>query len=210
MRTAIRVVDPVDAHRLWAVVAAGVPRRGGGHRRRRPRGLQQLQGGLRRQRATDGSTPWRPSPPRFPAAGTASSGTGTSPTRTTRGCGRGPRSPRCCWTASPCPTKCCGRAVSGSGWPRSVTRTNTCAGHACVRDPLHHPRRPRPRQHRRRQAFAASTGEPPKSTSAFFWNVIAPAWNSRIERADISITLPGDVAACSARSATASAGSAAT
>ena len=40
--------------------------------------------------------------------------------------------------------------------------------------------------------FAESTGDP-NSTSAFFWNVIAPAWNNEIERADISVTLPGEV-----------------
>ncbi|HKH52112.1 MAG TPA: DUF2207 domain-containing protein, partial [Mycobacterium sp.] len=41
--------------------------------------------------------------------------------------------------------------------------------------------------------FAGSTGRPAASPSVFFWNVIAPAWNNRIQRADISITLPGEV-----------------
>jgi uncharacterized membrane protein YgcG len=41
--------------------------------------------------------------------------------------------------------------------------------------------------------FAASTGEPTATPSVFLWNVIAPAWNNKIEQADISITLPGDV-----------------
>ena len=27
----------------------------------------------------------------------------------------------------------------------------------------------------------------------FFWNVIAPSWNNRIQHADISVTLPSDV-----------------
>jgi uncharacterized membrane protein YgcG len=42
------------------------------------------------------------------------------------------------------------------------------------------------------RTFAASTGQPSTSPSVFFWNVIAPS-NSKIEQADISITLPGDV-----------------
>ncbi|OBB48387.1 DUF2207 domain-containing protein, partial [Mycobacterium sp. 852002-51961_SCH5331710] len=43
--------------------------------------------------------------------------------------------------------------------------------------------------------FASSTGEPADTGSVFFWNVIAPAWNNRIEHADISVRLPGDVPA---------------
>ena len=42
--------------------------------------------------------------------------------------------------------------------------------------------------------------------TVFFWNVIAPAWNNSIDRADITVTLPGESPARSARSATASAG----
>lgn len=41
--------------------------------------------------------------------------------------------------------------------------------------------------------FAASSGDPTGVETAFYWNVIAPAWNNRIQRADISVTLPGDV-----------------
>jgi len=47
--------------------------------------------------------------------------------------------------------------------------------------------------------FAESTGaafSDAGSTSApsvFFWNVIAPSWNNRIDRADITITLPAEV-----------------
>lgn len=41
--------------------------------------------------------------------------------------------------------------------------------------------------------FASSEGEPAESGSVFFWNVIAPAWNNRIQQADISIRLPGKV-----------------
>ncbi|MDT5018532.1 MAG: hypothetical protein QOD39_4692, partial [Mycobacterium sp.] len=41
--------------------------------------------------------------------------------------------------------------------------------------------------------FAESVGEPEKAASAFYWNVVAQAWNNRIQRADITITLPGDV-----------------
>ena len=107
---------------LWPLVFRGGSEASDGSR---PRRLQQLQRGLRRRAPTGGSTRSKPLPGNSPAAGTASSGTGTSPTRTTRGCGRNPRSPRCCWTANRCPTKCCGRTASGSGWPRSATRTAT-------------------------------------------------------------------------------------
>ncbi|KUI17259.1 hypothetical protein AU193_02920, partial [Mycobacterium sp. GA-1285] len=41
--------------------------------------------------------------------------------------------------------------------------------------------------------FATSSGDADAPGSVFFWNVIAPAWNNRIQRADISIRLPGDV-----------------
>ncbi|OBI76051.1 DUF2207 domain-containing protein [Mycobacterium sp. E740] len=41
--------------------------------------------------------------------------------------------------------------------------------------------------------FASTNGEPAASGSVFYWNVIAPAWNNRIQRAEISITLPGNV-----------------
>ncbi|WP_085145705.1 DUF2207 domain-containing protein [Mycolicibacterium wolinskyi] len=40
--------------------------------------------------------------------------------------------------------------------------------------------------------FAESTGDP-NSRSVFYWNVIAPAWNNTIERAEISVTLPADI-----------------
>lgn len=35
-----------------------------------------------------------------------------------------------------------------------------------------------------------STAESDAEASVFFWNVIAPSWNNRIERADITVTLP--------------------
>ena len=41
--------------------------------------------------------------------------------------------------------------------------------------------------------FAESTGDASSSPSVFFWNVIAPSWNNRMQQADISVTLPGDV-----------------
>ena len=41
--------------------------------------------------------------------------------------------------------------------------------------------------------FAQTVGAPGTSRSVFFWNVIAPSWNNRIDRADITVTLPGDV-----------------
>lgn len=37
--------------------------------------------------------------------------------------------------------------------------------------------------------FASNIGSP-DAQSAFYWNVVAPAWNNTIERADISVTLP--------------------
>ncbi|MDT5326269.1 MAG: hypothetical protein QOF25_3421, partial [Mycobacterium sp.] len=40
--------------------------------------------------------------------------------------------------------------------------------------------------------FATTTGDP-NSTSAFFWNVIAPSWNNQIQRVHIRATLPADV-----------------
>lgn len=42
------------------------------------------------------------------------------------------------------------------------------------------------------KTFASTTGNQ-SAPSAFFWNVIAPAWNNQIDRADITITLPGGV-----------------
>jgi uncharacterized membrane protein YgcG len=41
--------------------------------------------------------------------------------------------------------------------------------------------------------FAESTGQSAATPSVFLWNVIPQAWNNEIERADISITLPGEV-----------------
>jgi len=43
------------------------------------------------------------------------------------------------------------------------------------------------------KTFAESTGAAVTTGSVFYWNVIPPAWNNRIQRADISITLPGAV-----------------
>ncbi|MGI9161594.1 MAG: DUF2207 domain-containing protein, partial [Mycobacterium sp.] len=43
-----------------------------------------------------------------------------------------------------------------------------------------------------RKEFASSTGDA-GAPSAFFWNVIAPAWNNQIDRAEITVTLPGPV-----------------
>ena len=40
--------------------------------------------------------------------------------------------------------------------------------------------------------FATTTGHP-NSTSAFFWNVVAPSWNNEIQRVHIRATLPADV-----------------
>ncbi|MBU3706065.1 MAG: DUF2207 domain-containing protein, partial [Mycobacterium sp.] len=41
--------------------------------------------------------------------------------------------------------------------------------------------------------FASAIGDPGSAPSVFFWNVIAPAWNNRIERAEVAVTLPGPV-----------------
>ena len=43
------------------------------------------------------------------------------------------------------------------------------------------------------RAFATTMGAASASPSVFFWNVVAGSWNNRIERADISVTLPGNV-----------------
>ena len=43
------------------------------------------------------------------------------------------------------------------------------------------------------KTFADSTGEDARSPSVFFWNVIAQAWNNEIDRAHVSVTLPGAV-----------------
>ncbi|MFM8597684.1 MAG: DUF2207 domain-containing protein, partial [Mycobacterium sp.] len=40
--------------------------------------------------------------------------------------------------------------------------------------------------------FASRAGDP-AAPSVFFWNVVAPAWNNEILRADVAITLPGRV-----------------
>ena len=40
--------------------------------------------------------------------------------------------------------------------------------------------------------FATTEGDP-NSTSAFFWNVIAPSWNNVIQRVHVRATLPADV-----------------
>jgi hypothetical protein len=42
------------------------------------------------------------------------------------------------------------------------------------------------------KGFASSVGDA-DSRSAFYWNVIAPAWNNRIGLVDVSVTLPGTV-----------------
>ncbi|ORU98089.1 hypothetical protein AWC04_18205, partial [Mycolicibacterium fallax] len=41
--------------------------------------------------------------------------------------------------------------------------------------------------------FAGSTGDPAAGQSSFYWNVVAPAWNNRIEHARVSVTVPGPV-----------------
>ena len=46
------------------------------------------------------------------------------------------------------------------------------------------------------KAFATTTGAPSTAPSVFYWNVIAPSWNNRIENVDVSVTLPGDVPRC--------------
>ncbi|MFO7164720.1 MAG: DUF2207 domain-containing protein, partial [Mycolicibacterium hassiacum] len=43
------------------------------------------------------------------------------------------------------------------------------------------------------RTFAGSTGPDTGSPSVFYWNVIAPAWNNHIRRADISVALPGEI-----------------
>ena len=41
--------------------------------------------------------------------------------------------------------------------------------------------------------FATSTGEDSAAQSVFFWNVVAGSWNNRMQRVDITVTLPSDV-----------------
>jgi len=43
------------------------------------------------------------------------------------------------------------------------------------------------------KTFASVMGAPSTSPSVFFWNVIAPSWNNRIQNVDVSVTLPGNV-----------------
>ena len=201
------LADRVGAHHLWLAVAGGVPRRLGGLRGRGPGGLQQLQGGLRGQRRRPARRGRRRSPPNSPAAATASSGTGTSPIRTAHGCGKSRRSPRSCSTASRCRTKCCGRTANGSGWPRSATRTNTSAWGTHVFEIRYTiPGVLDPGTTGTDKAFATRRGRPSTAPSVFFWNVIAPSWNNRIDERDITVTLPAASPARSARSATARAG----
>ena len=175
---------------LWPLVFRGGS---AGRAGRRPRGLQQLPRGVRRRPrrpARRGGNHHRAS---SPVAATASSATGTSPTRTIPGSGRYPKSPRCCWTAGRCLTACCGRTASGSGWPRSATRTlprpgaPTCSRSATPSPASSIPEAPAP------TGNSPNPSVIPTRTSAFFWNVIAPAWNNEIERADITVTLPGGV-----------------
>ncbi|WP_099022090.1 DUF2207 domain-containing protein, partial [Mycolicibacterium palauense] len=42
------------------------------------------------------------------------------------------------------------------------------------------------------RTFATERGDPDART-VFYWNVIAPAWNNRIERADIVVSMPAEV-----------------
>lgn len=41
--------------------------------------------------------------------------------------------------------------------------------------------------------FASTDGDPNAAASVFYWNVIPPGWNNRIERARITVSLPGPV-----------------
>ena len=54
------------------------------------------------------------------------------------------------------------------------------------------------------KTFADSTGEAAASPSVFFWNVIGRPGTTRIQRADISVTMPGEIAGRSVPSASAS------
>lgn len=47
--------------------------------------------------------------------------------------------------------------------------------------------------------FAGAVGRPDAGASAFYWNVVAPSWNNRIDRVRVRVTLPAAVpgAACS-------------
>ncbi|ORA70836.1 hypothetical protein BST26_10045, partial [Mycolicibacterium insubricum] len=41
--------------------------------------------------------------------------------------------------------------------------------------------------------FASGTGDTAPTATAFYWNVVAPAWNNRIDHASITVTLPGEI-----------------
>ena len=41
--------------------------------------------------------------------------------------------------------------------------------------------------------FAKSTGKDAAAQSVFFWNVVAGSWNNRMQRVDVTVTLPSDV-----------------
>ena len=195
MRRVIRVVDPVGCSSRLGCCGRWCSRAATRSGRRRPGGLQQLQGRLRGQRATAGSTPSRRSPPNSPAAATASSSTGTPPTRTAHGCGKCRRSPRSCSTANRRRTRCCGRTANGSGWPRSATPTSTCSFGTHVFEIRYtHPRRARPRQHRRRQEIRhIDRRARDRAVGVLLERRRASRGTTGSSSADISVTLPGDV-----------------
>lgn len=41
--------------------------------------------------------------------------------------------------------------------------------------------------------FASGTGDTAPTATAFYWNVVAPAWNNRIDHARITVSLPGEI-----------------
>ena len=41
--------------------------------------------------------------------------------------------------------------------------------------------------------FAESTGDEAPAESVFFWNVVGGLWNNRMEHAEITVTMPGDI-----------------
>ena len=196
---------------LWPVVFTR--RRRQAIRRRRSGGVQQLQGATSSSTATASSTPWRRSPPSFPAAGTASSGTGTSPTRTTRGCGRQPEVTSILLDGEPVPYQMLWEGgerfrVAKIGDPDQYLSYGTHVFEIRYT----HPRRPRPRRHRRGQdSSPQSTGD----ACRIAVGVLLERHRAVVEQPDPNgptspSRCPATSAARSARSATASARPAAT
>ena len=169
---------------LWPLVFRGGRRAAP---RRRPGGLQQLPGRLRRQRRRQARrrrnhhrrVPRR-APRHLPVLGRRQPEQPIRAAGTRHHVGEARRRTRAVpdavdWTAS------------GSGWPRSVIPTSTSvsapmSSRSATPFPVS--------STREAPAPTRDSPNPPATTraapSVFFWNVIARSWNNRIQQADIS------------------------